>query len=85
VGYQHLCGRPVPPRIRRPHRPGNRPGHRHRRGESLSTLEAANLDGDGVPDLWAVTPDGVARAYLISHLSANGPAEIEPQKPQKLS
>jgi hypothetical protein len=29
--------------------------------------------------------DGVARAYLISHLSAKGPAEIEPQKPQNLS
>jgi hypothetical protein len=55
------------------------------RGQSLSTLEAANLNGDGVPDLWAVTPDGIARAYLISHLSATGPAEIEPQKPQKLS
>jgi hypothetical protein len=55
------------------------------RGQALSTLEAADLNGDGVPDLWAVTPDGVARAYLISHLSANGPAEIVPQKPQKLS
>jgi hypothetical protein len=55
------------------------------RGQSLSTLEAANLNRDGVPDLWAVTPDGVARAYLISHLSAKGPAEIEPQRPQKLS
>jgi hypothetical protein len=33
----------------------------------------------------AVTPDGIARAYLISHLSAAGPAKIEPQKPQKLS
>ena len=54
-------------------------------GRPLSTLEAANLNGDGVPDLWAVTPDGVARAYLISHLSAKGPAEIEPQRPQKLS
>ena len=39
----------------------------------------------GVPDLWAVTPDGIARAYLISHLSATGPAKIEPPKPQKLS
>jgi hypothetical protein len=40
---------------------------------------------NSVPDLWAVTPDGTARAYLISHLSATGPAEIEAQKPQKLS
>jgi hypothetical protein len=55
------------------------------RGKSLSTLEAADLNGDGVPDLWAVTPEGVARAYLISHLSATLPAEIEPQRPQPLS
>ena len=55
------------------------------RGKSLSTLEAADLNGDGVPDLWAVTPDGIARAYLISNLSATGSAKIEPQKPQKLS
>ena len=54
-------------------------------GKSLSTLEAADLNGDDVPDLWAVTPDGIARAYLISNLSATGPAKIEPQKPQKLS
>ncbi len=55
------------------------------RGKSLSTLEAADLNGDGVPDLWAVTSDGIARAYLISNLSATGSAKIEPQKPQKLS
>jgi hypothetical protein len=55
------------------------------RGKSLSTLEAADLNGDGVPDLWAVTSDGTARAYLISHLSATRRAEIRPQHPQKLS
>ena len=33
------------------------------RGKSLSTLEAADLNGDGVPDLWAVTSNGTARAY----------------------
>jgi hypothetical protein len=38
-----------------------------------------------VPDLWAVTPDGIAHAYLISNLSATGPAKIEPQESQKLS
>lgn len=53
--------------------------------KSLSTLEAADLNGDGVPDLWAVAPDGIARAYLISHLSVTGPAEITPQRPQELS
>jgi hypothetical protein len=54
-------------------------------GKSLSTLEAADLNGDGVPDLWAVTSDGIARAYIISDLSATGRAEIEPRLPQKLS
>jgi hypothetical protein len=55
------------------------------KGQSLPTLEAADLNGDGVPDLWAVTPDGTARAYIISDLSATGRAEITPQRPQKLS
>jgi hypothetical protein len=55
------------------------------RGKSLSTLEAADLNGDNVPDLWAVTSDGTARAYLISGLCATGRAEIRPQLPQKLS
>jgi hypothetical protein len=55
------------------------------RGKSLSTLEAADLNGDNVPDLWAVTSNGTARAYLISNLSATGRAKIRPQRPQKLS
>lgn len=55
------------------------------RGVPLATLEAADLNSDGVPDLWAVTPQGTARAYLVSGLSAAGPAEIEPQEPQQLS
>ena len=55
------------------------------KGKLLSTLEAADLNGDGVPDLWAVAPDGTVRAYLISQLSAAGRAEISPQCPQKLS
>ena len=58
--------------------------HWHR-GVSLTTLEAAYLNGDGVPDLWTVDTAGTARAYLISGLSATGPAEIEPQEPQPLS
>jgi hypothetical protein len=55
------------------------------RGKSLSTLEAADLNGDGVPDLWTVSSGGTARAYLIFNLSATGPAVICPQAPQKLS
>ncbi len=55
------------------------------RGKSLTTLEAADLNGDGVPDLWAVTSDGTVRAYIISKLSATGRARITPGHPQKLS
>jgi hypothetical protein len=53
-------------------------------GKPLATLEAADINGDGVPDLWTVTPAGVARAYLISRLSATGPARITAGKPQQL-
>jgi hypothetical protein len=58
---------------------------RWNQGKSLSTLEAADLNRDGVPDLWAVTPDGTARAYIISDLSATGRAKITPGRQQKLS
>jgi hypothetical protein len=54
------------------------------RGQSLSTLEAADFDGDGVPDLWTVTPSGVATAYLVSSLSATGTAKITAGQPQQL-
>lgn len=50
----------------------------------LSTLEAADFDGDGVPDLWGVTPSGVATAYVISQLSATGTGKITAGMPQKL-
>lgn len=53
-------------------------------GKPLATLEATDINGDGVPDLWTVTPAGVARAYLISHLSATSHARITAGKPQQL-
>jgi hypothetical protein len=55
------------------------------KGQPLSTLEAADFDGDGVPDLWAVTPAGIATAYRISGLSATAAATITAGKPQPLS
>lgn len=54
-------------------------------GAALFTLEAADLNGDGIPDLWAVFPDGTVRAYLISGLSTTRSAKIAPQQSQKLS
>lgn len=54
------------------------------KGKPLSTLEAADFDGDGVPDLWAVTPAGIATAYLISGLSTTATAKVTAGKPQKL-
>ena len=54
-------------------------------GQPLSTLEAADFNGDGVPDFWAVTPSGTAIAYLVSDLSASGSGKIIAGMPQKLS
>lgn len=55
------------------------------KGQALSTLEAADFNGDGVPDLWAVTPSGTAIAYVVSDLSASGSGKITAGMPQKLS
>lgn len=54
-------------------------------GQPLSTLEAADFNGDGVPDLWAVTPSGTATAYMVSELSAAGTGKIAAGMPQKLT
>ncbi len=55
------------------------------KGVALSTLEAADFNGDGVPDLWTVTPAGQARAYQISNLSATGLATVTAGHKQNLS
>jgi hypothetical protein len=53
-------------------------------GQPLTTLEAADFGGSGVPDLWAVTPSGIATAYVVSNL-ANGTGTITAGEPQNLT
>jgi hypothetical protein len=55
------------------------------KGKSLTTLEAADFNGDGVPDLWAVNSNGTVRAYIITDLSTTKHAKIRAEGPQKLS
>lgn len=55
------------------------------RGQRLSTLEAADFDRDGLPDLWTVTPAGFVTAYQISHLSSRSVATITAGKRQRLT
>lgn len=57
--------------------------------EPATPDEAADLngdgDGDGVPDLWTVTPDGIATPYAISHLSTTSAAKVTRGKSRKLT
>jgi hypothetical protein len=55
------------------------------KGQPLTTLEAADFNGDGVPDLWAVTPAGVATPYQVTRLSAKHAAVVTAGPPQKLA
>ncbi|MGK5445073.1 hypothetical protein ACSNN7_25045 [Micromonospora sp. URMC 105] len=45
-------------------------------GVAISTLEAADINADGIPDLWAVLPGGTYQAYLISGLTTDGTATV---------
>jgi len=54
-------------------------------GATLSTLQATDINTDGVPDLWSVTPNGTATAHLVTNLSTSGPAKIRAKAPQGLS
>ncbi|GIF66130.1 hypothetical protein Ais01nite_41650 [Asanoa ishikariensis] len=54
-------------------------------GTTPSTLQATDINTDGVPDLWSVASNGTATAYLVSDLSASGPAKIRAKAPQILS
>ncbi|MFG2056779.1 hypothetical protein ACGFI9_22425 [Micromonospora sp. NPDC048930] len=53
-------------------------------GVAIGTLEAADINLDGTPDLWAVLTDGTYRAYLISGLSTSGPATVTATRAQRL-
>ena len=54
-------------------------------GATFSTIETVDFTGNGVPDLWAVTPSGVITAYVVSDLSSTAPAHISAKAPQNLS
>ncbi len=55
------------------------------KGQPLPTLEAADFGASAVPGLWAVTPAGVATAYMFSDLSATSGAKVKAGKSQQLS
>ncbi|GIF63398.1 hypothetical protein Ais01nite_14330 [Asanoa ishikariensis] len=54
-------------------------------GTNLSTLQATDINADGVPDLWSVTPDGMVTAHLVTMPSPTGPAKVRSKAPQSLS
>jgi hypothetical protein len=47
-------------------------------------LQAADINGDGTPDLWATTSGPSTTAYLVTKLSATGTATVTAQSPQTL-
>ena len=49
-------------------------GHTWNKGTALHTLEAADINGDGTPDLWTVDGSGNVTAYLVSGLSTTADA-----------
>jgi hypothetical protein len=51
---------------------------------SGARLQAADINGDGTPDLWATTTGPTVTAYLITNLSTAGPATVTAQPPQTL-
>ncbi|MET7666955.1 hypothetical protein [Micromonospora luteifusca] len=54
-------------------------------GVAISSLQAADINADGTPDLWAVLPNGTYRAYLISGLSNSGTATVTATRAQRLA
>jgi hypothetical protein len=52
-------------------------------GQSFATLEAADINGDGIPDIWTVTTAGTTTAYLTTDLTTT--PTITAQPPQTLN
>ncbi|MGN9764068.1 hypothetical protein ACTMS2_02720 [Micromonospora sp. SD12] len=52
-------------------------------GVTITTLQAADINADGTPDLWAVLP--TYRAYLISGLSSGGTATVTATRARPLA
>jgi hypothetical protein len=50
-----------------------------------SSLQLTDFNGDGVPDLWAVSAAGDVTPYAISKLSTTGPAKLKAGPTQYLS
>lgn len=53
-------------------------------GVTTGTPEAADINTDGIPDLWEVFTDGTYRTYLISGLSTGNAATVTATRPQPL-
>jgi hypothetical protein len=49
-----------------------------------STLQLTNVNDDGVPDLWAISPAGDVTAYVVSGLSTTVPATLKAEPSQRL-
>ena len=54
-------------------------------GADLSTMQLADVNADGIPDVRTVTTDGEATAYRITKLSETGPAKITAGAAQPLA
>ncbi|MDG4811180.1 hypothetical protein O7634_30870 [Micromonospora sp. WMMD1120] len=54
-------------------------------GVAITTLQAADINADGTPDLWTALSDGTYRAYLISGLSDSGIASITATRTRRLA
>ncbi|MEU7921393.1 hypothetical protein [Micromonospora zamorensis] len=54
-------------------------------GVAISSLQAADINADGNPDLWTVLPNSTYRAYLISGLSNSGTATVTATRAQRLA